>query len=158
MIFYTIGAYNSNAEAFFEKLISSDIDFFCDIRQKRGMRGSSYKFANSIILQQRLNELNIAYLYVKQLAPTMEIRKIQREADYAASESKYGRNALGKLFVEQYRQIIIQKFDFDGFLGELDLCDAHRVVLFCVEENPGACHRSIVSEELVRKGFEVRDL
>ena len=146
MIFYTIGAYNSNAEEFFEKLVSNRIDVFCDIRQKRGMRGSKYKFANSIRLQQRLNELNIAYLYVKQLAPTIDIRKIQREADDAASESKYTRNTLGNFFVEKFRQEIIKKFDFDGFLGELGRCGAEKVVLFCVEENSNACHRSIVSE------------
>lgn len=37
MQFFTIGVYNSNEEEFFRKLISNDIDMFCDIRQRRGV-------------------------------------------------------------------------------------------------------------------------
>ena len=81
MIFYTIGVYNLTEELFFEKLTSNNIDVFCDIRQRRGVRGAKYKFVNSIWLQKKLNDLNIKYLYIKELAPTVDIRNIQKTID-----------------------------------------------------------------------------
>ena len=45
---FTIGVYGSTENSFFEKLAQSRIDLFCDIRQRRGVRGSQYKYVNSI--------------------------------------------------------------------------------------------------------------
>lgn len=158
MIFYTIGVYNQTEELFFEKLVSNNIDVFCDIRQRRGVRGAKYKFVNSIMLQEKLNELNINYFYVKQLAPTIDIRSVQKTIDETTSESKRNRNKLGDAFIQKYKEIVINNFNFDLFFDELEVNKAKKVVLFCVEENPNACHRSIVSEELRKKGYEIRDL
>ena len=158
MIFYTIGVYNLTEELFFEKLTSNNIDIFCDIRQRRGVRGAKYKFVNSIWLQKKLNDLNIKYLYIKELAPTVDIRNIQKTIDKTVFESKHDRNKLGDAFIEKYKEIVINNYDFDYFINELKIIKAEKVVLFCVEENPNACHRSIVSEELSKKGYEIRNL
>lgn len=158
MIFYTIGVYNLTEELFFEKLTSNNIDIFCDIRQRRGVRGAKYKFVNSILLQKKLNDLNIKYLYIKELAPTIDIRNIQKNRDKTMFESKHNRNKLGDAFIEKYKEIVINNYDFDFFIHELEINNAEKVVLFCVEENPNACHRSIVSEELSKKGYEIRNL
>ena len=158
MIFYTIGVYNLTEELFFEKLTSNNIDVFCDIRQRRGVRGAKYKFVNSIWLQKKLNDLNIKYLYIKELAPTVDIRNIQKTIDKTVFESKHDRNKLGDAFIEKYKEIVINNYDFDFFINELKINNAEKVVLFCVEENPNACHRSIVSEELSKKGYEIRNL
>ena len=40
MKIYTIGVYNSTEQEFFNKLVDNNIDTFCDIRQRRGVRGS----------------------------------------------------------------------------------------------------------------------
>lgn len=158
MIFYTIGVYNLTEELFFEKLTSNNIDIFCDIRQRRGVRGAKYKFVNSIWLQKKLNDLNIKYLYIKELAPTVDIRNIQKTIDKSVFESKHDRNKLADAFIEKYKEIVIDNYDFDCFIHELKINNAEKVVLFCVEENPNACHRSIVSEELSKKGYEIRNL
>ena len=158
MIFYTIGVYNLTEELFFEKLTSNNIDIFCDIRQRRGVRGAKYKFVNSIWLQKKLNDLNIKYLYIKELAPTVDIRNIQKTIDKTVFESKHDRNKLGDAFIEKYKEIVIDNYDFDCFIHELKINNAEKVVSFCVEENPNACHRSIVSEELSKKGYEIRNL
>ena len=63
---FTIGVYNSDEQSYFDKLINSDIDLFLDIRQRRGIRGSQYKYVNSNYLQARLKELGIEYLYIKE--------------------------------------------------------------------------------------------
>lgn len=149
MEFFTIGVYNSNEKEFFEKLTQNNIDTFCDIRQRRGVRGSKYSFVNSNSLQQRLNDLEIKYGYVPDLAPTTEIRELQKEIDEEKGELKSERQELGKIFVIEYKNRILKNFDFEKFFESLDQIGASRIALFCVEEYPEACHRSIVADKLM---------
>ena len=99
MEFYTIGVYNSTEKDFFEKLASNNIDTFCDIRQRRGVRGSKYSFVNSNRLQAKLNDLEIKYGYIQGLAPSTEIRDLQKEIDLEKGDLKSERQVLGKIFV-----------------------------------------------------------
>ena len=96
--FFTIGVFGSTEDDLFQKLINNNINTFCDIRQRRGVRGSKYRFVNSIRLQQRLRELNIRYIHIKELAPSKEIRDLQRKTDHQKSETKKTRDRLGKAF------------------------------------------------------------
>lgn len=148
MEFFTIGVYNSTQDEFFNKLIENKIDTFCDIRQRRGVRGAKYSFVNSNRLQQKLSELEIKYAHIEQLAPTTEIRELQKKTDLDKGELKTERKELGEVFKEEYKNRIIQKFDFDTFFERLDQVGASKVVLFCVEEHQEACHRSIVADKL----------
>lgn len=149
MEFFTIGVYNSTEKEFFDKLIQNKIDTFCDIRQRRGVRGAKYAFVNSNKLQQRLNDLEIKYGYVPDLAPTTEIRELQKKIDEEKGELKRERQELGKVFVIEYKNRILKNFDFDKFFESLDQIGASRIALFCVEEHPEACHRSIVADKLM---------
>jgi uncharacterized protein (DUF488 family) len=149
MEFFTIGVYNSNEKEFFEKLTQNNIDTFCDIRQRRGVRGSKYSFVNSNRLQQRLNDLEIKYGYVPDLAPTTEIRELQKEIDEEKGELKRERQELGKVFVIEYKNRILKNFDFEKFFESLDQIGASKIAFFCVEEHPEACHRSIVADKLM---------
>jgi len=158
MEFFTIGVYNSSEQTFFKKLIDSKIDTFCDIRQRRGVRGSEYAFVNSSRLQIKLNELDIKYGHFLELAPTSEIRDLQKETDEINGELKRDRNKLGQVFTLAYKDKILRNFDFDEFLVQLDNVGAKRVVLFCVEEKPEACHRSLVSNKLEKLEYEVTHL
>jgi uncharacterized protein (DUF488 family) len=148
MEFFTIGVYNSTEKSFFDKLIENRIDTFCDIRQRRGVRGSKYSFVNSNRLQQKLNDLEIKYGYIQDLAPTTEIRDLQKEIDLGKGELKRERQELGKVFVIEYKNKILKNFDFEKFFESLDQVGANRIALFCVEEHPEACHRSIVADRL----------
>lgn len=149
MEFFTIGVYNSTEKEFFEKLTQNNIDTFCDIRQRRGVRGSKYSFVNSNRLQQRLNDLEIKYGYVPDLAPTTEIRELQKEIDEEKGELKRERQELGKVFVIEYKNRILKNFNFEKFFESLDQIGASKIALFCVEEHPEACHRSIVADKLM---------
>jgi len=148
MEFFTIGVYNSTENEFFEKLTQNNIDTFCDIRQRRGVRGAKYSFVNSNRLQEKLNDLGIKYGYVQDLAPTTKIRELQKEIDAEKGELKSERQELGKVFVIEYKNKILGNFDFDKFFENLDNIGATRIALFCVEEYPAACHRSIVANKL----------
>lgn len=151
MEFFTIGVYNSTEKEFFDKLTKNNIDTFCDIRQRRGVRGAKYSFVNSNRLQQKLNELEIKYSYVPELAPTSEIRVLQKEIDLEKGELKSERHELGKVFVIEYKNKILNNFDFETFIEKLEQVGANRVAFFCVEEFPEACHRSIVTDRLTDK-------
>jgi uncharacterized protein (DUF488 family) len=155
MIFYTIGVFGSKENEFFQKLIDNSIDTFCDIRQRRGVRGSEYAFVNSNRLQQKLNDLDIKYGHVLELAPTSDIRELQKEADAQKGELKRSRQELGQIFKIEYKNKILKNFDFSSFIEKLDDVGANKVVLFCVEEKPEACHRSIVSDKLESLGYKI---
>lgn len=159
MKIFTIGVYNSSEEEFFNKLSNNSIDTFCDIRQRRGVRGHDYKFVNSLYLQKKLAEMGILYKHIIELAPTKDIREKQWAADTMLKEQKRTRNHLGRLFIQEYCECILCKFDFDSLIDGLNSIGAKNIALFCVEERPQACHRSIVANELrVKYGFEVIDL
>lgn len=158
MEFFTIGVYNSTEQEYFNKLTENRIDTFCDIRQRRGVRGAKYAFVNSNRLQEKLNELDIKYGHIIDLAPTKEIRELQKEVDSQQGELKRDRNKLGKVFTIAYRDRILSNFDFDNFIDKLDEVGANRVVLFCVEEKPEACHRSIVTDKLEKLGYKITHL
>lgn len=155
MEFYTIGVYNSTEQSFFKKLIENNIDIFCDIRQRRGVRGSKYSYVNSKKLQGKLEELNIPYRHIIDLAPTSEIRNLQKEADDTIGELKRNRNNLGEVFLSMYKSKILDIFDFDIFISELKESKNNKVVFFCVEEKAEACHRSIVTNKLGEMGYKV---
>ena len=144
---YTIGVYNSTEQEFFNKLIDNNIDAFCDIRQRRGVRGREYSFVNSNYLQMKLVDLRIKYEHILDLAPTTEIREKQKIEDARLGVQKKSRDTLGSVFTAEYKKKI-SNFDFDEFYDHLDRIGASRVVFFCVEEKAAACHRSIVAQEM----------
>ncbi|WP_276166749.1 DUF488 domain-containing protein [Zobellia alginiliquefaciens] len=148
MNFYTIGVYNSSEEEFFGKLINNNIDTFCDIRQRRGVRGAKYSFVNSIKLQRRLKDLNINYQHILELAPTKEIRDKQKEADIKNNIFKRNREELGPVFKSHYKAEVISRFNFLKFFDSMKTNNAENIVLFCVEERPKACHRSLVAQKI----------
>ena len=155
MEFYTIGVYNSTESEFFNKLTSNKIDVFCDIRQRRGVRGSKYSFVNSNKLQGKLTDLKIKYKYIQGLAPTTEIRELQKEIDLEKGEIKSKRQTLSNVFIIEYKNKILNNFNFEIFINNLKQIGASKVAFFCVEEQHEACHRSIAAEKLANK-FNVK--
>ena len=147
MKLFTIGVYGSSEEAFFKALQNAGVDTFCDIRWRRGVRGSEYAFVNSARLQKRLAELGIRYLHARELAPAPSLRQLQVDADKAEGATKRKRVALGEAFIAAYRKEKLSAFDSRQFLKQLGP-DTRSVVLFCVERDPSACHRSLLTERL----------
>ncbi len=156
---YTIGVYASTEESFFNKLTDNRIDVFCDIRQRRGVRGSKYSYVNIRYLQDKLTQLGINYVYAKELAPTTEIREKQHAEDALKKEQKKERKELGLAFRMAYKQLILDDFDYKPLLNSLQELNCKKVALFCVEESPFACHRSLVATGLHDKyGLQIKHL
>ena len=149
--FFTIGVYGKTEEEFFGALTAQGIDTFLDIRQRRAVRGSKYAFVNSKRLQKRLGELGIRYEHILALAPTREIRQLQKEADRDSGTNKSNRQGLSLQFTEAYKGEILDHFNTDQLIDHLSSQHSKKAVLFCVEEQASACHRSIVAERLARK-------
>jgi len=143
----TIGAYGFNEETFFDALQSAEVQVFCDIRWRRGVRGAEYAFVNHKRLVTRLESLGIAYLHRRDLAPTPEIRQRQKDADKTGKVAKRKRGTLSPDFINAYRDEILAGFDPQAFLDELPE-GTEVIALFCVEREPAACHRSLVSDRL----------
>lgn len=157
---FTIGVYGSTEESFFGALQENEIELFIDIRARRGMRGSTYNYANSSYLQAKLKELGIFYAHLKELAPTKEIRALQWRADKEVQTRKRDRTELSKEYVKAYRRDILKVYkrknekkiypkemlnsarERSQYPCNLPL---NRIALFCVEQDPNACHRSLVA-------------
>lgn len=144
---FTMGVYGLSEKEYFNKLIEHNIDTFCDIRRRRGVRGTKYSFVNSKRLQSTLAELGIKYLYIKELAPPNHIRNIQKEADQKSGIKKRSRAGLSEKFTSAYEKECLARFDSIDFINTLGP-NKKNVLLFCVESLPEACHRSIVAKYL----------
>ncbi len=154
----TIGIYGFDADSFFNALCKAEVDTFCDIRSRRGVRGATYAFANSKRLQARLAELDIRYIHRKDLGPTKVVREKQAAADKATKTAKRKRTELGEAFIKAYHTECLTAFDPQSLIEELE-SDAQIVALFCVETAPEACHRSLVADKLAKTfNLEVEDI
>jgi uncharacterized protein (DUF488 family) len=154
----TIGVYGWDEAAFFDALQRAQVDLFCDLRARRGVRGAAYAFANSQRLQARLAEHGIRYLHCKELAPSEETRAAQYAVDRAAKVAKRKRAVLSPEFSQAYRSERLADFDSAAFAARLGP-DAQVIALFCVEREPAGCHRSLLAARLAADlGVEVTHL
>ena len=143
----TIGVYGFDADSFFQALQTAGVDVFCDIRARRGVRGADYAFANSQRLQARLADMGIRYFHFPQLAPSKAIRQQQYNVDKVEKTAKRQRTILAPAFVAAYRRDHLADFDSAAFVAELGPT-TRKAVLFCVEREPAACHRSLLAARL----------
>ena len=145
MIVTATGVYGNNEAEFFQKLMDEKITLFVDVRQRRGMRGSKYAFVNSTYLQDKLSELGIQYIHIKELAPTNEIREAQKQNDLLTNQTKQKRECLGDKFIALYKEKILNYFDFQNFISHFH---SEKIVFFCVEQHCDACHRKLIVDKL----------
>ncbi len=142
----TIGVYGFTVEAFLEKLSGAGVGLLLDLRQRRGVRGPDYSWANSVRLQRALAAEDIGYRHVKGLAPTTELRQLQYREDDRQGVGKRNRIALAPEYAERYTSEILDPFDLGALVAERR--DYPVTAHFCVERDPEACHRSLVAERL----------
>jgi uncharacterized protein (DUF488 family) len=142
----TIGVYGWTSERFIAALRNADVRQLLDVRQRRGVRGSEYAWANSARLQAALAEAGIEYRHHRELAPTTELRQLQYREDARLGVGKRSRAALAPEYRERYVKEILDRVDLAPIVDAMPADAAS--ALFCVERDPEACHRSIVAERL----------
>ena len=138
----TIGVYDWDLESFLGALRDGGATLVLDVRQRRGVRGAEYAWANSRRLQDALAGAGIAYEHRKELAPTTELRQLQYAEDAKQGAGKRSRGSLAALYRERYANEILDRADLASLVPELP------AALLCVERDPEACHRSLIAERL----------
>ena len=142
----TIGVYGWTLETFLAALREADVAQVLDVRQRRGVRGSEYAWANAQRLQAALAAAGIDYLHLKKLAPTTELRHVQYDEDARRGIGKRSRTDLAPEYVTRYTKEVLDRADFDSIVAELPQGAAS--ALLCVERDPEACHRSLIANRL----------
>jgi uncharacterized protein (DUF488 family) len=142
----TIGVYGFTAETFIRALREADAQLVADVRQRRGVRGSEYAWANSVRLQAALVAERISYRHLPELAPTTELRRLQYREDARLGVGKRSRAELASVYRERYLSEILDGVDLAGIVDALPAAGSS--VLLCVERDAAACHRSIIAQRI----------
>ncbi|HUA69424.1 MAG TPA: DUF488 domain-containing protein [Solirubrobacteraceae bacterium] len=142
----TIGVYDWDLSGFLEALAAADVRLLIDVRQRRGVRGREYAWANSARLQAALAGAGVAYEHHKELAPTTELRHVQYAEDARRGEGKRSRTVLAAEYASRYTREILDPAPLEPVVEELPAEGA--AALLCVERDPEACHRSIIADRL----------
>jgi uncharacterized protein (DUF488 family) len=153
----TIGVYDFDATRFVATLDAAGVTRVFDIRQRRGVRGSQYAWANAQRLQRLLAEARIGYEYHPELAPDTEMRHLQYRADDRQGVGKRSRERLDPEYIQEYTREILDLVPLEPLVAQQPV---HGIgALMCVEATAQACHRSLVAQRLAERfGFEVIDL
>jgi uncharacterized protein (DUF488 family) len=153
----TIGVYDFDAGSFLRMLGQAGVTQILDIRQRRGVRGPQYAWANARRLQNLLSGARIAYEHHPELAPDTEMRQLQYREDARQGVGKRSRVQLSPEYVRVYSQEVLDRVALELLIKRLPV---HGIAaLLCVEATAAACHRSLVSARLAERfGFEVIDL
>ena len=142
----TIGVYGFTFDEFLRALLAADVRLVIDVRQRRGVRGPQYAWANSKRLQAALAEAGIDYRHHPELAPTTELRQLQYREDDRLGEGKRSRTELAPEYRRRYLSEILDQADLAELVAELP--DDGAGALLCVERDPEACHRSLIADRI----------
>jgi uncharacterized protein (DUF488 family) len=153
----TIGVYQFAPDRFLAALDAAGVTKVFDIRQRRGVRGSEYAWANSQRLQALLADARIGYEYHPELAPDTELRHLQYREDDRQGVGKRSRVQLAPEYIREYTEEILDLVPLEPLVRQLPV---HGIgALMCVEATAQACHRSLVAGRLhERFGYEVVNL
>jgi uncharacterized protein (DUF488 family) len=153
----TIGVYGWSLPAFLAALADADVRVLLDVRQRRGVRGREYAWANARRLQEAVAGAGIDYRHEAGLAPTTELRQLQYGEDEREGVGKRSRVRISDAFAKGYTREILDAADLAALVESLPAEGA--AALLCVERDAEACHRSLVADRLaVRFGAAVRHL
>src|ERR687894_1190566 len=107
----TIGVYGFDGESFLQRLRRAEVRLLLDVRQRRGVRGPEYTWANSRRLQAALAHAGIAYEHHPELAPTTELRQLQYAEDERRGVGKRSRRELDAEFTRRYTTEVLDSAD-----------------------------------------------
>jgi uncharacterized protein (DUF488 family) len=145
----TIGVYGFDAQSFLRRLQEADVELVLDVRQRRGVRGSEYAWANARRLQGALADAGIFYEHRPELAPTTELRRLQYAEDDRLGVGKRSRQRLAAEYARRYTAEILDHADLLPIVSGLS--GLGKPALLCVERDPEACHRSLIARRLAEE-------
>ncbi len=154
---YTIGVYGFTVDSFLGELDRAGVRLILDVRQRRGVRGSEYAWANSQRLQRSVADAGLGYEHHPELAPTTAMRKAQYAEDDKRRIARRDRFDLSDEYVRSYTTEVLDQVDLRPLAAEIT--QRGPAALLCVERVPEACHRSLIAARLAdRHGLAVGHL
>jgi uncharacterized protein (DUF488 family) len=145
----TIGVYGFDCDSFLQRLRHANVRLLLDVRQRRGVRGPEYAWANSLRLQAALAQAGIAYEHHLELAPTTELRQLQYAEDDRQGVGKRSRRELATEYTRRYTTEVLDNADLTPIVSALS--SSGTAALICVERDPEACHRSLIAERMIEQ-------
>jgi uncharacterized protein (DUF488 family) len=145
----TIGVYGFDGRSFMQQLQHAHVRLLFDVRQRRGVRGPEYAWANSLRLQAALASAGVGYEHRPELAPTTELRQLQYAEDDRCGVGKRSRRELAGEYARRYVAEILDSADLTPIVSALPSGGA--AALLCVERSPEACHRSLIARRLAEQ-------
>jgi uncharacterized protein (DUF488 family) len=142
----TIGVYGRSIDEFGADLRRFGADAVVDVRQRRGVRGAEYAWANHRRLEQWCADHGVAYAHCPVLAPTTALRESQYAVDAAAGVGKRDRTRLSPEYEAAYSRLLDERDALEQGIACVERY--RRPVLLCVEAEAAACHRSIAASRL----------
>ncbi len=141
---YTIGHSTHSQEEFIEMLESYGIELLVDIRSYPGSRYVPQ--FNKENMERWIPVAGMEYLHLEELGGRRKNNKEIDEKLIDGWDQLAFRNYAGYSLSEEYEQ---------GIKKLMKLTENHVVCYMCSESVPWRCHRLIVSNTMVSKGFEV---
>jgi len=152
MTLATIGVYGFDQARFLATLREAGVRQLLDVRQRRGVRGPEYSWANARRLTAALADAGVEYRHHRELAPTTELRHLQYAEDARLGVGKRSRVELAPQYVERYTREILDHVDLELIVDAMP--DDGAAALFCVERDPEACHRTLIARRIAER-FDV---
>ncbi len=140
---FTIGYEGKSLEEYLNHLIKNNINVLCDVR--KNPISMKYGFAKTT-LRNACETLNIKYIHIPKLGIESTKRmNLKTQQDYDSLFREYEDNILPKLTEEIYAIV--------------DLLKKHRrIALTCFELSPDQCHRTRVSNAVIKLVPNVKNI
>jgi uncharacterized protein (DUF488 family) len=143
-VIWTVGHSTRSIEDFISLLASFEIDQIVDIRTVPRSRWNPQ--FNKDALEKALPDAGIAYMHAKDLGGLRTASK--------KSVNMGWRNESFRGFADY-----MQTPEFDTALQRfVDLAEGKRAALLCAEIVPWKCHRSLIADVLLTRGFEITEI
>ena len=150
----TIGVYGFTLERFLDALRAADVRQLLDVRQRRGVRGPQYAWANAARLQAALAEAGHRVPPPQGACADHRAAQLQYREDERLGVGKRSRVVAGARVCRALHARDPRPADLGALVAELPAAGA--AALFCVEADPEACHRSLIAQRLAdRYGMRV---
>ena len=138
---FTIGYQGATPESFLKTLVSRGIKGLVDVREIPRSRKPGFSSA----ALARMLEINaIHYVHIASLgspARTRELLKFNHDLS---------------TFLRDYERHLASVPDALDAL--VTIASSEPTAIMCYERDPSVCHRSVITSELTRRGFEIRHL
>jgi uncharacterized protein YeaO (DUF488 family) len=140
---YTIGYEGYIIQKFIKKLRNSNIQQLIDVRELPLSRKNGF---SKTILKEELKKVGILYKHIPELGSPKKVRhQLYKDLDY-------------EKFFKEYKQHINDADILDNISDIEGRARRKKTVLLCYEKDYKVCHRSIIAEELKRRGWKVNNL